>query len=136
LRLLARLAAAFALSLVVSGAIQQAILRVKGLVEPLSALPPLAIGLALMTIVFACVLWWRRSAGALRWTAISIAAAMLVLGLAFYLVGLSAISPGVGGDILYGIAVIIDAYFLLPAAFGIPIHWVMLRPETIVARIE
>lgn len=135
LRLLIRIVGAFALSVVVSGAIQQAILRVQGLVDPSSALSPLAIGLALMSIVFACVLWLRCSATVLRRTAISILAAMLVLGLGFYLLGLSAITPGVGGDILYGLALIIDGYFLFPAAFGVPIHWLMLRPET-VARIE
>jgi hypothetical protein len=136
LSLLGRLAGAFALSVIVSGAIQQAILRANGLSDPMSALPPLAIGLALMSIVFACVLWPRRSATVLRWTAVSILAAMLVLGPGIYLQGLSSITPGVGGDILYGLALIIDAYFLFPAAFGVPIHWLMLRSETTVAQIE
>ena len=134
--LLGRLAGAFALSLIVSGAIQQAILRANGLSDPMSALPPLAIGLTLMTIVFACVLWWRRSATVLRWTAVSILAAMLVLGLAFYLIGLSNITPGVGGDILYGLALITDAYFLFPAAFGVPIHWLMLRSDATACRAD
>lgn len=117
------------LSLIASGAIQQAIMGAQGLSGPLSALLPLAIGLALTTIVFGCVLWLSRSKTAIGWTAASMLAAMLVFGVAIYLIGLSSITPGVGGNILYGLAQLVDVYFLLPAAFAVPIHWLMLHGQ-------
>ena len=94
-----------------------------------SALLPLAIGLALMTIVFGCVLGLSRSKTAVGWTAAAVLFGMLVFGVAIYLIGLSSITPGVGGNILYGLALLVDFYFLLPAALGVPIHWLLLRGQ-------
>ena len=94
-----------------------------------SALLPLAIGLALMTIVFGCVLGLSRSKTAAGWTAAAVLAGMLIFGAAVYLIGLSSITPGVGGNILYGLALLVDFYFLLPAALGVPIHWLLLRGQ-------
>jgi hypothetical protein len=131
---LARIADAFALSLLVSGAIQQALMA--ELSDTTSALPPLAIIVALVTIVFGCVQWLRGRTGAIDWTAASMLAAMLVFGLAIYLFGLSSITPGVGGNILYGLAQLINTYFLFPAAFAELIHWLLLRGETRVARTK
>lgn len=94
-----------------------------------SALLPLAIGLALMTIVFGCVLGLSRSKTAVGWTAAAVLFGMLVFAVAIYLIGLSSITPGVGGNILYGLALLVDFYFLLPAALGVPIHWLLLRGQ-------
>lgn len=101
----------------------------EGLHEPLSALPPLVACVALVTFVFGCVLWLSRSKTAVGWTAASMLAAMLVFGVAIYLIGLFSITPGVGGNILYGLAELVDFYFLLPTAFSVPIHWVLLRRQ-------
>jgi len=101
----------------------------QGLDGPMAALPPLAAGLALVTLVFGCALWLSRSKAAAGWTAASMLVAMLVLGVAIYLIGLSSITPGVGGNILYGLAQLVDFYFLLPAALGVPIHWLLLRGQ-------
>ena len=101
----------------------------QGLEGPMAALPPLAAGLALVTFVFGCVTWLSRSKAAAGWTAAWMLVAMLVLGVAIYLIGLSSITPGVGGNILYGLAQLVDFYFLLPAALGVPIHWLLLRGQ-------
>ena len=115
-------------------------MRAQGLSGPMSALPPLAACVALMTLVFGCVLWLSRSKTAAGWTAAATLAGMLVFGVAIYLIGLSSITPGVGGNILYGLAQLVDFYFLLPAAFGVPIHWLLLRRQpasaATAARIE
>jgi len=129
LGLLLRILGAFALSLIASGAVQQAIMMAQGLEGPMAALPPLAAGLALVTFVFGCVTWLSRSKAAAGWTAAWMLVAMLVLGVAIYLIGLSSITPGVGGNILYGLAQLVDFYFLLPAALGVPIHWLLLRGQ-------
>ena len=127
--LLIRILGAFALSLVASGAVQQAIMMAQGLDGPMAALPPLAACVALVTLVFGCALWLSRSKAAAGWTAASMLVAMLVLGVAIYLIGLSSITPGVGGNILYGLAQLVDFYFLLPAALAVPIHWLLLRGQ-------
>ena len=79
--------------------------------------------------LFGCALWLSRSKAAAGWTAASMLVAMLVLGVAIYLIGLSSITPGVGGNILYGLAQLVDFYFLLPAALAVPIHWLLLRGQ-------
>lgn len=121
----ARFALAFALSLVASGAVQQAIMAAAREHGTMSALPLLAIFVALIAAVFALVLWRRRDAVGRVATAILVAFAVLGGGaLAF---GAATLSPGVGGNIMIGLAVILDLYFLLPATAAVAIHWWLLR---------
>jgi hypothetical protein len=127
LNFVVRLAGAYALSFLAAGAVQQTIMRAVGIYEPLSALPLLAAVVGLLTTVFGGVLWICRTTAAARWTAGSLLAVMLVFGVAALGYGLASMSPGVGGNIVYGLAQVTDFYFLLPAAFGVPIHWLLLR---------
>ncbi len=117
-----RLAAALALSLLAAGALQQALMAEK--VDRLSALPLLAVLVVLVSIVFAIAAW--RKVAAER-TAIVLLAVMVVIGFAAVEIGLADRSPGVGGDILYGLAEVLVGYFLLPCAVALPIHWLLLR---------
>lgn len=123
--LAARWALALALSLVAAGALQQAIMA--GEHGTLSALPPLAAGVALISAFFSLVVWRRRTARAVGLTAVSLLAVMLALGAAIAVLGIISISPGIGGNIGYGVALIVDFYFLVPASVAVPIHWVLLR---------
>ena len=123
--LAARLALALALSLVAAGAAQQAIMA--GEHGTLVALPALVAGVVLISALFALVVWWRRTARAVGWTAVALLAVMLALGVAIYVLGVNSVSPGVGGNIGYGVALILDFYFLVPAAVAVPIHWYLLR---------
>jgi hypothetical protein len=124
-----RLILALVLSLVAAGAVQQAIMA--GEHGPQSALPPLAAGVVLISALFALVAWWRRTARAVGWTAIAVLAIMLAFGVVIAILGYISISPGVGGNIGYGVALILDFYFLVPAAVAVPIHWFLLRTRPI-----
>jgi hypothetical protein len=78
-------------------------------------------------------------AAAIDWTTASLLATALVLGIAIYLLGLFSLTPGVGGNVLYEIALVTDVYFLFPAAITVPLHWLMLRrqrQQAAVARLE
>jgi hypothetical protein len=120
----ARFALALALSLVAAGAVQQAIMA--GEHGTLSALPPLAAGVVLISALFALVVW-RRGARAAGRTAVVLLSVMLVFGVTIAILGFSTKSPGIGGNIGYGLALIVDFYFLVPAAVAMPIHWLMLH---------
>ena len=122
-----RLALAFTLSFVLCGTAQQAVMTASGETATASALAPLAAGLALITLVFGIVAW-RRPARAGRNAAILLAA-MLVCGIAIYSAGANSISPGVGGNIGYLVAQLIDFYFLAPAMIAVPVHGLLLRPR-------
>jgi hypothetical protein len=123
----ARIAVAFALSLVASGALQQAIMFADEAAGSSSALPPLGGIVLLVTVVFGIVLWWRRTSFAANLTAACLMAFTLMIGLAAYIGGVLTLSPGIGGNIGYGLALILDFYFLLPAAVAVAIHWLLLR---------
>ena len=56
--------------------------------------------------------------------------AMLVFGVAVYVLGVNSMSPGIGGNIGYMMAMLVDFYFLLPAALAVPIHWWLLRGKS------
>jgi hypothetical protein len=122
-----RIAAAFALSLVIGAALQQSIMAARHAVQPLSALPLLAGIVLVISIVFALACRRGASRRAINRVAAALLIAMLAAGLGALLIGIADISPGVGGDILYGLAVIVDLYFLLPAAAAVPIYWSLLR---------
>ncbi len=62
-------------------------------------------------------------------TAAVLLAIIAVVAIGGIVIGLANLSPGVGGDILYGLAQVIDLYFLLPCALAVPIHWLLLRAD-------
>ena len=123
----ARITLAFVLSFAAAGVVQQAAMINDRANGPLDALKPLAVCILLITAVFGAVAWWRRSASAIGWTAGVMLAVMLVFGVAIYIFGVSTISPGIGGNIGYMMAMLVDFYFLLPSAVAVAIHWKLLH---------
>jgi hypothetical protein len=121
----ARIALAFALSLLASGMAQQAAMINDRANGPLQALKPLAVCILLVTMVFGAVAWWRPSA--ISRTAAAVLAVMLIFGAAIYIFGVSTVAPGIGGNIGYMMAMLVDFYFLLPLAVAVAIHWKLLR---------
>ena len=124
--LMPRVALAFALSLVAAGAVQQIMMAVAQVPDPLDALPPLAAVVAIVPVVFGIAV--RRNAAAANVAAVRLAV-MAVVAAGGIMIGIADRSPGVGGDILYGLAQVTDTYFLLPSAIAVPIHWLVLRRE-------
>jgi len=122
-----RIASAGVLSLLASGTVQQAVMYGSNAHDAASALIPLAIVVLLITMVFGVVLWRQRAASAVDGTAASLLGAMLVFGMAASVVGVASLSPGVGGNIVYEIALLVIFAFLIPAAVAVPIHWLILR---------
>lgn len=123
--LIARTALAFALSLVAGGMVQQAAMINDRANGPLQALKPLAVCILLVTLVLGAVAWWRPAA--IGRTAAAVLAVMLIFGAAIYIFGVSTAAPGIGGNIGYMMAVLVDFYFLLPSAVALAIHWKLLR---------
>ena len=122
-----RCAVAFALSLFACGVLQQAIMIGTGETNTSFALVPLAVIVLLVALIFGAVVWRRRTARAIGWTAASMLAFALVFGVAVFIFGVNTLSPGIGGNIGYLIATLVVFYFLVPAAMAVPIHWLMLR---------
>ena len=120
-----RLVLAFILSLVAAGMVQQAAMINDRANGPLGALMPLAACILLVTLVFGPVAWWRPSA--ITRTAVVLLIVMLVFGVAVYIVGVSTMAPGIGGNINYLMAVLIDFYFLLPSMVAVAVHWRVLN---------
>ena len=121
--LLARLAIAFVLSFLAAGAVQQFLMAAAQLHDPRPGLLPLAVLIVIVSAVFAIA--------ARKWAAWRVAAALLALivaiGTAGMVFGLANWSPEVGGDIVYGLAQLIDLYMLLPCGVAILVHWLLLR---------
>lgn len=122
----ARLALAFALSLIAAAGMQQAIMLAAREWDTAGAIAFLVPIIALITIALAVVAWRRRTIASLNWAAGAILAVMLALSLAAYAFGLAYLQPGFAGNILYKLALFIDLYLLLPAAVAVPIHWLLL----------
>jgi hypothetical protein len=120
-----RLILAFMLSLVAAGMVQQAAMINDRANGPLGALPPLAVCVLLVTLMFGLVAWWRPSA--LTRTAAVLLIVMLVFGVAVYIMGVNSYAPGLGGNINYLIAMLVDFYFLLPSAVAVAVHWRVLN---------
>ena len=116
---------ALALSFAAAGVVQQAAMINDRANGPLGALKPLAVCILLVTLVFGLVVWRRRSA--VGRTAAVMLGAMLAFGVAVYIFGVNTVSPGIGGNIGYMMAMLVDFYFLLPSAAAVPIHWWLLR---------
>ncbi len=123
MRLVPRLEAAFTVSLLAAGTLQQGLMAADHLEGPLAALPPLAGMVVLVSIVFA-IAEWRKIA--VERTALVLLAILIVVGTGATIIGLANRTAGVGGDILYGLAQLLDWYFLLPCAVAVPIHWLLL----------
>jgi hypothetical protein len=123
--LAACIALAFTLSFAGAGAMQQAIMIADGAKGTASALAPLAVVVLVITAVFGAVLWRRQRA--LGRAAAALLVVMLVFGVAVFAAGVASHSPGVGGNILYLIALLVDFYFVIPAAAAAAIHWLLLR---------
>jgi hypothetical protein len=123
-----RFAAAFALSFAAAGAAQQWTMATYDSAPALDALPPLAVCILLITAVFGLVTWRRPSA--IGRTVGVMLIAILVFGASVYILGKNSMSPGIGGNIGYMMAMLIDFYFLLPAALAVPIHWWLLRGKS------
>jgi len=120
-----RLVLAFILSLVAAGMVQQAAMINDRANGPLGALPPLAVCILLVTLVFGLVAWRRPSA--ITRAAVVMLIVMLVVGVVVYVFGAVSMAPGLGGNINYLIAVLIDFYFLLPTATAVAVHWRVLN---------
>ena len=120
-----RLALAFVLSLIAGGMVQQAAMINDRANGPLSALVPLAVCILLVTLLFGLVAWRRPSA--IGRTAVAMLIVMLIFGAAVYILGVSAMGPGIGGNISYMMAVLVDFYFLLPTATAVAVHWRVLH---------
>jgi hypothetical protein len=121
----ARIGAAFMASLAAAGLVQQASMAVAQEREPVEALPPLGLMVLLLTAILTLVAWRRPAA-------IDLAAGVLltllaVFGAGAYLLGLAALTPGLGGHILYLIASFVDLYFVLPGMIAVAAFWVVLR---------
>ena len=64
---------------------------------------------------------------ALTRTAVVLLIVMLVFGVAVYIMGVNSYAPGLGGNINYLIAMLVDFYFLLPSAVAVAVHWRVLN---------
>ena len=120
-----RLVLAFMLSIVAAGMVQQAAMINDRANRPWDALVPLAVCVALVTLVLGLVAW-RRPAAITRTAGIALIV-MLAVGVAIYVIGVYSVTPGIGGNISYLMAVLIDFYFLLPSAVAVAVHWRVLN---------
>lgn len=125
MKLWVRLAQAYVLSLVLCGALQQAMLIVTGEKIILDMLPHLGGCIAAITLLFAVVEGFGRKG--VDWAAALLLVAMLAFGVALYHTGVNSRTPGVGGTVFHGVAMLVVFYFLIPSALAVPIHWRLLR---------
>jgi hypothetical protein len=121
-------ALAFALSAFVGGALQQLLMvEVLDAHQTQSALIPFLAIVLLVSIVLGITAWLAKSVSGLNKAAGWLAGLVLLLGVAALIFGAVKSSPGVGGNILWGLAILLDVAFLLPGAAAILIHWWLLR---------
>jgi hypothetical protein len=125
MKLWTRLAVCYALSLGLCAMAQQAMLLGMGENIVLEMIPHLAGCLVLITLLFAVVAGFGRRG--VDWTAAVLLAAMLAFGTLFYHAGINSRTPGIGGHIFYGVAMLVVFYFLIPSALAVLLHWGMLR---------
>ena len=118
---LVRLALCYVLSLALSGALQQAILVGSGEKIVMEMIPYLAGCIAAITLLFAVVTGFGRRG--VDWTAALLLAAMLAFGAVLFHTGVNSRTPGVGGTVFYGVAMLVVFHFLIPSALAVPIHW-------------
>ncbi len=120
-----RFALAFALSLAISSGVQQWLLATYERGPNLEVFVPLGVCILLITALFSLLLsQWPRACG---WVAAVMLAAMLAFGVVMNHVGVNSVSPGVGSTVVYGVAMVVVSYFLIPSAFAVPVHWLLLR---------
>jgi hypothetical protein len=121
----ARIGAASVASLVAAGLMQQASMAAAHVREPLEALPPLGLMVALLTAISALVAWRRPAA--IDFAAGVLLTLLVVIGAGACLLGSAAVTAGVGGNILYLIASFVDLYFILPGMVAVAVLWLLLR---------
>jgi hypothetical protein len=112
---------------VICGVVQQSIMAFEDERNTGFALVPLAGIVALVTLLISLVAARKRTARAVNWTSAALLLFGLVFSVAIYAAGASSLSPGIGGNIGYLVALLVDFYFILPAACAVPIHWALLR---------
>jgi hypothetical protein len=124
-----RLALALAGSLVCCAAAQYAITAAMGETvarqHVVEVFTPLAVMVAVVTAIFGAVALHRASYAG--FAALGLLAVMLAVGVPLYVVGVRSVSPGVGGNVFYGVSQVVDFYYLAPCAVAVPIHWLLLR---------
>jgi len=119
---------AFVVSTIAAGAIQQALMiAVLDAHGPQSALIPLFGVVLAISVVFGLTRRWTKSLPAIDRVAAALLALLAAIGLAALAFGNANYSPGVGGNIMWGLAVLLDLCFLLPGAVAVVIHWWLLR---------
>ena len=121
-------ALAFGLSAFVGGFVQQllmiAVLEAHG---PESALIPL-LGIVLaISIVFAIADRRAKTVSGLDITAGCLVGSFALVGAVALMYGYANIAPGIAGDLMYGLALLLDVAFLLPAGVAAAIQWWLLR---------
>jgi len=119
-----RIGAAFVASLVAAGLVQQASMASAQVREPIEALLPLGLMVVLLTAILALVVWRRP---AIDFAAGVLLTLLVVIGAGACLLGRAALTPGVGGNILYLIASFVDLYFILPGMVAVAVLWLLLR---------
>ena len=121
---------AFASSMLAGGVVQQlAMTYFLGANQPASALIPLGIALLLVASIYAAAFRRPNVASSLnRMTAWLVG--LGAVGGAFVLwAGYSSLSPGIGGNIGMGLAVLGVVGFLVPLIVAILLHWWLLSRE-------
>lgn len=122
----ARLVAAFTLSLIVGGALQHLlVVMVMGEAE-WGMLLWLAGAVVMVTAAMSLA---SRRRATLNQVTVLLIVLLTLVGVAALIFGAREQSPGVGGNIMFLVAVLIDIGFLIPAVVAILIHWWLLRPH-------
>ncbi len=93
--------------------------------EPLEALLPLALLVLLPTAILALIA--SRRPAAINLASGALLTLFAAIGAGAYLLGRATQTPGVGGNILYLIASLVDLYFILPGMIAVAVLWFVLR---------
>ena len=121
---------AFASSILAGGVMQQmTLIHILGARDTASALIPLGIAIFIIAIIYA-VVFHRTKAVTLLTRITAWLVGLGVVGGAFALwAGYSSVSPGIGGNIARGLAIIAVTGFLVPLIVAILLHWWLLSRE-------
>ena len=119
---------AFMLSAIAGGLVQQGLMiAVLEAHEPTGALVPLLALVLGVSLVFAIVVRRMKTLSGLNRTAAWLIGLFLVTGAAALVLGFQNRSPGIGGNIILGLAILLNVGFLLPGAAAVLIHWWLMR---------
>lgn len=95
--------------------------------DPVAALILFLVVAAIVGASFALVAWWRWTATAMRWTAVLLLTALLVIGGALLAYAVLGEHTPFGRNLMLGIALFVDTTILLPAAVVVLVHWLALH---------